>query len=96
MRLASGAVDAGRDLPIFVGQLDMSVEEPLHLVVNSRALASSSSTNGGQVQLAHELGERGPQEQLAALGAHRFGRHPGQQQAGEIAEGQPGFTQRRS
>ena len=33
-----------------------------------------------------------PQEQLAALGAHRFGRHPGQQQAGEIAEGQPGFT----
>ena len=84
-------IDAGRDLSIFVGQLDMSVEEPLHLVVNSRALASSSSTDGGQVQLAHELGERGAQEQLAAMGADRFGRDPGQQQAGETAEGQAGF-----
>ena len=32
-----------------------------------------------------------PQEQLAALGADRLGGDPGQQQAGEIAEGQPGF-----
>ncbi len=85
-------VDAGRDPLIFVRQLDMSVEEPLNLVAQPRSPAAGASTDGDQVQLAHELGERGPQEQLAALGAHRFGRHPGQQQAGEIAEGQAGFT----
>ena len=33
VRLASGALTLAETCSIFVGQLDMSVEEPLHLVV---------------------------------------------------------------
>ena len=73
---------------IFVGQLDMRVEEPLHLVAQPHARAA----DGSYTQLAHEPGERGSQDQLAGLGPHRFGAYPGQQQAGEIAEGQPGLA----
>ena len=40
----------------------------------------------------HELCQGRPQDQLAALGPHRFGRDPGEDQAGEVAEGELGFS----
>ena len=70
----------------------MRVEEPLHLVAQPRAFAPAATPDRSHAQLAHEPGERGPQEQLTGLGAHRLGANPGQQQAGEIPEGQPGLT----
>ena len=74
----------------------MRVEEPLHLVAQPRAFAPAATSDWSHAQPTHEPGERGSQEQLTALGAHRLRAHPGQQQAGEIAEGQPGFDPRPS
>ena len=85
-------INTGRDLFIFVGQLDMRVEEPLHLVAQPRAFSPAATPDWSHAQPAHERRERGPQNQHAALGAHRLGANPGQQQPGEIPEGQAGLT----
>ena len=62
----------------------MSVEEPPHLVAEPRP----SAADGIHAQLAHELGKRRTQDQLTASGFHHFGTHPGQDQAGKVAEGE--------
>ena len=70
----------------------MRVEEPSHLVVQPRAFAPAAASNRSHAQPTHEPGERGPQEQLAGLGPHGLGAHPGQQQTGEIPVGQAGLA----
>ena len=76
---------------ILVDQLDTGVKEPVHLVPQPRPITARAATVILHAQLAHELGQRGSQDQLAALGSYCFGAHPGQQQARHVAEGQPGF-----
>ena len=56
----------------------MRVKEPPHLVAEPGPPASGPADDGIHAQLAHELGKRRTQDELAALGSHRFGTHPGQ------------------
>ena len=64
------------------------MEKPLHLVAEPRSLAPAPTAIAADTQLAHELGQRGPQDQLPVLGSHRFSAHPGQQQARQVPKGQ--------
>ena len=63
-----------------------------HLVTQARSGTPVATPDWGHAHPTHEPGERGPQEQLAGLGPHGLGTNPGQQQAGEIPEGQPGVA----
>ena len=92
VRLATGEFNACFAVLVLVDQPDMSAEEPPHLVAEPRSLAPVPTTIAVDTQLSHEPGNRRTQNQFAGLGLHRFGANPGQQQAGEIPEGQSGLT----
>ena len=73
---------------VLVDQPDMSVEEPSQLVAEPRSSTRSAPADRLHTERSHELGKRLPQDQLAALGLHRFGANPGQQEAWQAAEGE--------
>ena len=70
---------------VLMDQPDMGVEEPIHLVPQPCVCFAVAAVDP---QGPHELRERVPQDQLAALGPHGLSRNPRQQQAGQVAEGQ--------
>ena len=69
---------------VFVDQLNVGVEQPVHLVAEPGVLAAAGAVDA---QRSHELRERRPQDQLAGLGAHRLSTDPRQQQARHVAVG---------
>ena len=63
---------------ILVDQLDGGAEQPIHLVTEPDVCFAVAAVDA---ERPHEVGERFPQDQLAAPRPHRFGAHPGQDQA---------------
>ena len=53
---------------------DCGAKEPVHLVAEPRSITARATAVILHAQLAHELGKRTAQDELAALGPHRFGR----------------------
>ena len=73
---------------MFVDQLNLTMKEALHLVAEPGPVAACATAAIFHAELTHELRERGSQNQHTVLGPHRFGAHPGEQQPGNVAEGE--------
>ena len=71
---------------VLVDERHGASKQPLHLVSEAGLLSSLAAAAALDPQRQHELRKRAAQDELAALGSHRFGRDPGQQQAGNVAE----------
>ena len=57
---------------IFVDQLNMGVEEPIHLVSETGSITARAAATIFHTQLPHELGKRRTQNQHTASGLYRF------------------------
>ena len=89
-------IDAGRDLFIFVGQLDMRVEEPPHLVTHSRVRSPRLPPPIGamfslRMNPESEVPRNSSRDWVRTASVHT----QASKRRGEIAEGQPGLTHSR-
>ena len=75
-------------LRVRVDERHAATKEPAHLIPQPRSLPVRPATPIGQAELVHELIEGPAEYQLAGLRPHRFGTHPRQEQARQVAIGQ--------
>ena len=70
-------------------ELYRAVEEPRHLITEPRPLPVDAPAAIVHTEAAHELVQRPTEDQFAALRSHRLSTGPGQEQARNVAVGQP-------
>ena len=68
-----------------IDQRDAATKEALHLIAETCLRSPAAVVDSGR---PHELGKRTTQDKLAALGPHRLGTHPSQDQARQVPGGE--------